>query len=332
MECGEKHQRKVNWPPKSKHCPTCSNNEKEKEMLSELTAFIDAHSGKLISHKCKRAIIQCKEGHTWSANFTNLIHQQTWCKKCHLKNIYENRLAKIRYLITENKGTLISVNDEELNIRCEFNHEWKTTKQIIVAKSWCPTCSSGKSERICRAIFEKIFNDTFEKIRLNILRSKITNKKLELDGYCKTLGIAFEYNGPHHYAPIYGEDVFIKTRYNDLQKRKMCKNNGISLITIRHKEFTVKTMTSEILKLCKGLQIINKSPNICRDDILYDAPIRKVKDILINNNLECLTGSIYNVHEKILIKCKRGHVFKRNASYIIYSKKSVCLECKRLNA
>jgi hypothetical protein len=51
-----------------------------------------------------------------------------------------------------------------------------------------------KNEILCREIFEKLLpGHKFPKANPSFLRG------LELDGYCKELGIAFEYNGSHHF-------------------------------------------------------------------------------------------------------------------------------------
>lgn len=99
-----------------------------------------------------------------------------------------------------------------------------------------------KSEELCRDIFEEHFEQKFEKTRPEWLRNPETGRKLELDGYCEKLKIAFEYNGEQHYvfpnAFHKTEKEFKKQVFRDRVKKKLCKKNGVKLISI---PYTVKT-------------------------------------------------------------------------------------------
>jgi len=60
---------------------------------------------------------------------------------------------------------------------------------------------------------------------------------MELDGYNKKLGIAFEYQGKHH------KKTYIRKR--DLLKKNLCESRGIQLIAI---EGATKGFNSEMLR------------------------------------------------------------------------------------
>ena len=55
----------------------------------------------------------------------------------------------------------------------------------------------------------------------------------ELDIYIPTLKLAFEINGIFHYKPIFGQDKLDNIIRKDVLKNTMCKENGITLITIK---------------------------------------------------------------------------------------------------
>lgn len=101
---------------------------------------------------------------------------------------------------------------------------------------------SSKREEACRLIFEEIFGAKFESTRrLSWLTNPETGHRLELDGYNKDLGIAFEFNGVQHYEyPNHlhrDETEFIAQKRRDIFKHHQCDKNGVYLITI---PYTVK--------------------------------------------------------------------------------------------
>lgn len=78
--------------------------------------------------------------------------------------------------------------------------------------------------------FDRIFNSKFEKTRDII---KFGKSSLELDGYSKDLGIAFEHQGDQHCLDTYRGKSTAKIKEKDYFKVEFCKNNGIKLIIIR---------------------------------------------------------------------------------------------------
>ncbi|KKM85834.1 hypothetical protein LCGC14_1285050 [marine sediment metagenome] len=91
---------------------------------------------------------------------------------------------------------------------------------------------------ICRRFFERIFKVNFPKQRPEWLVNPITGGQMHLDGYCKKLKLAFEFNGPQHYVyyPKYHKSYedFLKQQERDGIKAKLCKKMGITLIVVPH--------------------------------------------------------------------------------------------------
>lgn len=63
------------------------------------------------------------------------------------------------------------------------------------------------------------------------LRNPLTGRRLELDRYYPTLGIAFEYQGPHHYIPSFDEN---NQMYRDRVKKDQAENRGVVIVYIYH--------------------------------------------------------------------------------------------------
>lgn len=56
---------------------------------------------------------------------------------------------------------------------------------------------------------------------------------LELDLWYPDFDLAVEFNGQHHYAPIYGRTAFSRQQGADRRKRELCEGAGILLVTVR---------------------------------------------------------------------------------------------------
>ncbi|MFO8019698.1 MAG: hypothetical protein R6U96_13815 [Promethearchaeia archaeon] len=63
---------------------------------------------------------------------------------------------------------------------------------------------------------------------------KLTNHRLELDGYNEKLGIAFEFNGIQHYIPIYGLKKLEIQQKCDYLKKWACEKKGVISIVISY--------------------------------------------------------------------------------------------------
>lgn len=115
--------------------------------------------------------------------------------------------------------------------------------------------NDSMGEKLTRRALEQIYGKKFPKVRPAWLTNPSTGCRLELDGYCEELKMAFEYHGIQHREWPNG---FFKTKqefYNqvarDQYKTEKCEQQGIYLIiidyTIPHSEIfeAVKKLTPE---------------------------------------------------------------------------------------
>lgn len=85
---------------------------------------------------------------------------------------------------------------------------------------------------------------------------------LPFDFYLPTYNCIIEFDGNHHFEPIFGDDCFIKTQKHDKIKNQYCADNGIQLIRIPYWEFSnVKPIIRNALKLDKFPKIIKYHKN-----------------------------------------------------------------------
>ena len=183
---------------------------------------------------------KCEIGHIWKTTINN-IQKGSWCRKCHLRKIKAKALEKIITYVCDIGGKLLTHDENLFNCdlglmelsgtwQCNKDHTWTMTFEKISAGRWCPECRY-KSETICRKFFEEYMSYNFPKKRLKCM------DRLELDGYCDEVKLAFEYNGLQHYqfVPFFhrnGISDLEKQNERDERKQRLCQENNIQLITI----------------------------------------------------------------------------------------------------
>jgi hypothetical protein len=87
---------------------------------------------------------------------------------------------------------------------------------------------------LCRQLFEAIVQRPFPKVRPRWLVSS-KGKRLELDGYCAGLKMAFEYNGEQHDRADHFFNMnggFSRREQCDLEKQKLCALRRIKLVIV----------------------------------------------------------------------------------------------------
>jgi len=129
---------------------------------------------------------ECKHGHRWFQNSTTVTKAGTWCPVCagntkrsieELKNIVESRGGKL--ITSDYRGV-----DGLYTIQCSLGHIFENRFKKIENGQWCPICAkSGKSEEICRTVFEQLFAAKFPKKRPLWLRNSL-GRQMELVSSC----------------------------------------------------------------------------------------------------------------------------------------------------
>jgi hypothetical protein len=204
----------------------------------------------------------CDKGHIWKCAYTNIKHDNLWCPKCNGVTVIT--IDDCKKLGTDREGECLSTKyksyDNHLLWKCKDGHEWEATFGNIRKGSWCPICSSGRSEKLARDILEKISGGKFPKQRPRWLNG------LELDGYNNDLQIGFEYQGIQHveYIPHFHrtKDSFIMQIERDRLKMELCKNMNVNVIYIPHiYNFRNETKMKEFIELkyvmlCQNVEII----------------------------------------------------------------------------
>jgi len=228
-------------------------------------------------------------------------------------------LADLQYLALSRGGKCLS--DKYTNIhdkylwQCCNGHIWPASwGSIKDRESWCPTCCEYRGEKICRLYLERFFNQKFPKRRPNwLIGSK--GRPLELDGFCKELNIAFEYNGGQHFFPIKrfnSNRSFKEIQEIDSIKRNLCKQNNTQLI-----EVTYKTPNEQIgeclLESCKNLNltVVNSNTELDFEECkLYGTDhLNTLKELAKSRGGACLSVVYLGAHTPLKWQCKEGHTW-----------------------
>jgi hypothetical protein len=234
-----------------------------------------------------------------------------------MKNKYD--LASVKKLARSRGGKFLSpvsklIVKERYLWECSLGHEFTARLEDVDNGSWCRDCSMGLYERICRAHFEAIFKVRFPNTRnLDWLKNEHGNF-IELDGYNKELGIAFEHQGKQHY---YDTNWFSKPLYDDI-KKELCKKNGVKLICIPELYTFIKIKKLiDFLKqeFIKNDITINNNIEFVDIDLSHAySPkwLDEIKNLAKQNNFKLLSKVYIGHNERYDFAClKRNHKFSR---------------------
>ena len=283
----------------------------------------------------------CEKGHVWEST-PHLVKSGHWCPEC--GGSKKLTIAHMQWIAEKLGGKCLS--SEYVNARtkirwqCQEGHIWEAVPDSLKRGSWCPECSDGLGERICRTFFEQIFGVDFPKRRPKWL-TNIEGYRMELDGFCESLGIAFEYQGVQHFQRVnwfQTEDQFQGVQKRDKEKVKLCKQRGIELLLVHEigrfielgdlKEFIIKKCESAKVK---GLPIDARDKAIdlrkvhCSKSRTH---LNLLRVIATDRGGNCLSEHYLGNNIKLKFSCKKGHIWEAVPSSI---KQGVwCPECATL--
>ncbi len=262
-KCGTRWTAIADGILRGKWCPKCGLKKRSLSVKS-LQESITDRGLTIISTEYKNAhthvVVKCSLGHTFRAKPHNLKINKTNCPVCS-RDKQRLNLETIQKVAADRGGRLITTtytnNRGKMKWECVRKHRWKASTHSVLRGSWCPYCRIWAHEEACRFIFQKLFpGHRFIKQRFDWMRVE-NGYKLELDGYCEDLQLAFEYNGEQHYKKVdrfhVGKKTLAQRKRYDAIKLKKCKEQGIDLVVI---PYTVKMedMESYIISELIGMK------------------------------------------------------------------------------
>jgi predicted Zn-ribbon and HTH transcriptional regulator len=222
-----------------RRCPNCFGNKTitEEQVLKcyqDNNYEVTKYNG--TGNKTKHMVKHNSCGHEFPSNYDKFKNAGRICPNCFgNKTITKEQLTdcynKNGYDISTYNG--VGVDTKHIVKHHSCGYEFPSDYGHFKSRSQrCPNCKSLRSERLCRKIFCEIFSGyNFPKRRPNFL------ERLELDGYCEDLQIAFEYNGKQHYKlshviPYDTQELLEKRQERDRRKLEICSQKGIKLCVI----------------------------------------------------------------------------------------------------
>jgi len=246
---------------------------------------------------------QCSTcNHIWTTS-ANSIQQGSGCPGCSGKakrtvsDFKKLALSKgFKFLSTEAMGV-----SRKHEWQCKNGHIWQATPDNIRKGTGCPNCNNNISEEKCRFIFESL-----TKLQFPSDWSILGN--LQLDGFCKELMMAFEYQGIQHYQFFAQwhktEKDFIKQRERDKVKSDLCQQKGIRKINIPY----TKSITDESLEQYIRSYLLKLGCDIdgiveWKDFIGKPAKMDELQQLISPKNIKCISNIYIDSKTPLLFEC-----------------------------
>ena len=286
---------------------------------------------------------QCVEGHKWKATFGSVSGGKkgigTWCPECSHVREPKYSLAFAQNLAKSRNGNFLSsqMNNvlDHYEWECFNGHKWKSTFSSVFRGSWCPSCSRHLGERFTRIAFETLFDQKFPNSRPTWLISD-NGTQLSLDGYCESLGIAFEHQGEQHYSKknYYSNTAIEQSKIKAYDKTKeiLCHQHGVNLVIIPE----VPRLTSlenlgeliiEAITLENKKHLISNKQKIAYEKAyVEDGRMHRIYEYATERGGDVVEKTYFGMRHRYTWKCSKGHEWKQMADVVV-NRGSWCPYC-----
>lgn len=325
-------------------CPICAG--RQRLTIKQIQDFAISKRGRClsVSYKNNRGKLkfECEFGHQWESVPYSILGRGSWCGVC--SGNKKQTIEAMRELANSRKGECLSneyINcNSKLTWKCHLGHQWEATPKDIKNGTWCRHCykSSRKGENSIRHFFEQIFDKKFPSSRPSWLTYE--GQRLELDGYCEELQIAFEYQGQYHFdkgAYWYPDKSisFDRRQLLDEHKRKTCRENKVLLVEInelnpRSNPDKWKDKIKQIL-ISKNITIPPHYDLVSFGAVEYHSSnnyTQEAHDIAKLKQGVCHSENVLYRHQLVEWECNLGHRWSASLSQVVF-KKTWCSACAK---
>lgn len=304
-------------------CPECGGVKKL--TLEDLNKLAANHGGRCLSKTFKnnRSIVtwECELGHRFKRSPNN-VQQGQWCGKCIPSENKKRSIKEIQKMARDRGGELLSTeysnNKTKLHWRCAEGHEfWKRLNTVQQRLSWCTECKINFREQYVRECFEQLFNQKFLKSRPKWL-SNLGRQNMELDGYNKKLGLAFEHHGIQHYETVpyfhRGDKDIERQETIDEERRVLCREQNVLLIEVPY-FIPIDEVNSFILTELDNNHFdyptAANRPDPSPDSIYVRTEIARLREAASEFGHTLISKTYKGSDVPLVFRCSRGHEFPR---------------------
>lgn len=319
-------------------CSYCSGNRKN--TLEEAQKIAKSRNGECLSKEYVNNKVKlkwrCHKGHVWIAPLKAIKVQNCWCPHC--SNVAKLTIEDMHKIAKSKDGECLSNKYSniltKLKWKCKAGHVWEAKPNNIKNQDhWCLICSKKVSERICRKYFETIFDQNFPTKKPKWLINSRGNR-MEFDGFCEKLNLAFEYHGIQHYKKesyLYKQKGgFRRRKKDDLTKRKLCRKNDVVLIEISYRvkyEDMDKYITNECKKRGIDVPKISKLDYRLFENIYSPEKIKEMRIIAKSRGGRCISKHYATSKDKLKWKCSNDHSWEASPNHVMRGE--WCPHCAR---
>ncbi|MFP2928859.1 zinc-ribbon domain-containing protein [Pyxidicoccus sp. 3LG] len=218
-----------------------------------------------------------------------------------------------------------------LRWECANGHAWRAALGDIKKGTWCPDCSFGVRERLCRRIMEDLLGASFPRARPDWLVNTLGNR-MEFDGYNAVLRLAFEHHGEQHYRRLphfqRRDESLARRRRDDARKVTLAWRQGVTLVVIPfHIEGALlpSWIARELRR--RGYRGRMRAPDTLRlEDPVTDTSLERLRQKARSRGGECLSTAWLGTTAKHRFRCSRGHEWEALAANVLA--RTWCPGCK----
>lgn len=194
--------------------------------------------------------------------------------------------------------------------RCQDGHEWMGTPSKIKNGCGCPICHTYIGEEKCRFVFEQLSGHLFPQLH------RAFGTKMQIDGYCDQLKIAFEFHGKQHFHYVKywhkGHDTLESQQFRDEEKRKLCKLMNVNLIEVPYDQNVEQLVAKSLSDVGILIQHVDWS--------LFKGSAVRLQQVCCaaeKIGLSCLEKTYVSAHHPMMFECiKCNRMFKSTSNNV----------------
>ena len=286
-----------------------------KYSLEDCRIWANKHNGQCLAqfYTCRKMQWQCERGHIWKTT-PSQVKKGHWCPCC--AGNAKLTIEEMHKIARKKGGECLSnqyINsDTKLQWQCREKHTWWSQPSNIKLGRWCPVCKGYINEEKCRFILESLTQKKFYSTR-----SALGNG-WELDGFCRELNLAFEYQGIHHYKRVkkwYTEDEFEKLQQRDKDKSELCEQKGINKLNIPYyKAADNKSLIQFITDWLEEINVHIIGKVNWNNFITSPRKLENIQKMAARRNAKCLSKSY---SQRMKFQCQKcEHVWESRVDHI----------------